>query len=364
MLLLCDSFAAAYLSSDYQRVFPKWTDQPGSYAGTVRVSATGGRDGKACLTGGLQADSSYRYWTVVGKALPPVGLTSPLFASGSFFFNSDGSSDAVPVIVMTTTPYVDRLTNVSGKTGVMVTYRASTSELLIETINGGSRSVLAASADNVVTEQDWCRVEMKVDINANAVSVRLNGVEVVSATSGLSHFSGGLRYVAYSVAAASLDDALIYTGVAGDGFSDFLGDIIIDRLLPSAAGTYSGFTPSSGSAPNFTYVDDDPIDLSDYVQTTAAGAKDSYGFEDMGAAASVLGVVVTNHMTSLGGTTRPTGSALAIEGGSEAAATPKRVPAATSQSAVQTAFPTAPSGGAWTSSKVNAAEFGYSVATN
>lgn len=365
MLLLCDSFATSTMTGTYATALPKWDDQPVSYYGAVRIGYTSGRDGKGALQGGLMIDPSYRYWTPVGKTFEPQGLSTALFTSASYFVNSAGDTTVVPLMVLTTTPYSDRLDNVSGKTGLLISYRPSTRAILIERIATGSRSTLATSANNVVPENDWSRVEARVDITGNAVAVRVNGVEVAASTSSLSTLAAGIRYVAFSVAAAAVDDALIYTSETGDAFNTYLGDVVIDCLLPNAAGAFSNFTPSSGSSANYTYVDDAIFDTSDYVQTTTAGAKDSYGFTDMTSlSATVLGVIVSTHLAAVGGTTRPFGAALAIEGGTEVAGAAKRVPLTSSQAISQTVFTTAPSGGAWTPAKVNAAEFGFKVTTN
>lgn len=365
MLLHCDSFATSTMTGTYATSLPKWDDQPTSYYGSVRIGDTVGRDGKGALLGGLMIDPSYRYWTPVGKTFEPQGLSTALFTSASYFVNSAGDTTVVPLMVLTTTPYNDRLTDVSGRTGLLISYRPSTRAILIERISTGSRSTLATSANNVLPEGDWSRIEARVDITGNAVAVRVNGVEVVASTSSLSTLAAGIRYVAFSVAAASVDDALIYTSETGDAFNTYLGDVVIDCLLPNAGGAFSNFTPSSGSSANFTYVDESSINTSDYVQTTTAGAKDSYGFSDMtNLTATVIGVVVSTHLAAVGGTTRPFGAGLAIEGGTEVAGTAKRVPMTSTQALSQTVFATAPSGGAWTPAKVNAAEFGFKVTAN
>jgi len=73
-----------------------------------------------------------------------------------------------------------------------------------------------------------------------------------------------------------IDDVYV-VDTTGTSFNDYLGDIRIDAIFPSAAGNYSQLTPSAGN--NYECVDESSFDDTDYVYSANSGDKDSYDYD-------------------------------------------------------------------------------------
>jgi hypothetical protein len=90
-------------------------------------------------------------------------------------------------------------------------------------------------------------------------------------------------------------DDLYVLDTTGTVNNDFLGDVRVQTLYPSADGTNTGFTPSTGTT-HYTLVDEAAPNTTDLVSAANAGLKDSYGFQDlMGTTANVYGVQATSY---------------------------------------------------------------------
>ena len=74
--------------------------------------------------------------------------------------------------------------------------------------------------------------------------------------------------------------------------SDFLGDGVVATIVPNAAGSSAGWTPSSGAS--WDAVNDRPVpdDDATYVVATTVGSKDLYNFEDIPVGSLVKGIHV------------------------------------------------------------------------
>jgi hypothetical protein len=77
-----------------------------------------------------------------------------------------------------------------------------------------------------------------------------------------------------------------------DDVHDFLGDGVIETILPDGVGSSTGWTPDSGA--NWDRVNDtpQPDDDSSYVATTDPDTKDTYTFQDIPSSAIVKGIHV------------------------------------------------------------------------
>jgi len=77
-----------------------------------------------------------------------------------------------------------------------------------------------------------------------------------------------------------------------DDVSDFLGDGVIETILPNGVGASTGWTPAT--APNWDQVNDSPVpdDDSTYVAATVPGTKDTYAFQDIPSTSIVKGIHV------------------------------------------------------------------------
>lgn len=88
-----------------------------------------------------------------------------------------------------------------------------------------------------------------------------------------------------------IDDVYINNAV-GTANNDFMGVTEVRAALPNGAGAYAQLTPSSAVA-NYTTVDENPANTTDYVSSTTTGHKDSYTFADISAPRNPLAVQVS-----------------------------------------------------------------------
>src|SRR5262252_1307007 len=157
-----------------------------------------------------------------------------------------------------------------------------------------------SSGHQPIFYQEWHHYAMKGVLHTSAGScvVRLDDKEVLNlsgiATSSVTgsvlstkFFSGG------GVFANNYDDIYICDGVdatatQGRPNNDFLGDLKIVTMVPTAAGDTTGWTPST--APNWGAVDEIPVNTTDYVSTAAAttGTRDLYNLNDLPANANLV----------------------------------------------------------------------------
>ncbi|WP_160809574.1 hypothetical protein [Nitrosomonas sp. HPC101] len=133
---------------------------------------------------------------------------------------------------------------------------------------------------------DYNYIEYKTVIHdtTGSFELRLNGVTILSASnidtkatanasvSSISFgFSNGLYH---SKSVWSYDDIYILD-TTGATNNDFLGDVRIDAIYPSADGNYAEWTPSTGSD-HYALVDDATPNTTDYVSDSTVGNKDSF----------------------------------------------------------------------------------------
>lgn len=202
------------------------------------------------------------------------------------------------------------IVNLMGDTGstlhlrLMVNLTTYTLSLLRNT------TVIATStADSQpLNPGSWYYVEMSatIDSTAGTAVVRVNGNTVIS-------FSGNTRNggtstdvdcialgysPGYGTAGRSnsflVDDVYICNSL-GSTNNTFLGDVQVQTLLPTGAGTSTQLTPI-GSASNYANVNDVPDSDSTYNSSSTAGQRDTYAMGDIsGDPDIVFGVQQVTH---------------------------------------------------------------------
>jgi len=223
-----------------------------------------------------------------------------------------------------------------------------------------------ATSTNSVAAGNWYYMEFKIFIHdtAGTIELRVNGAPWFALT------GRDTRYATYGAAVdgfmitggngiAWVDD-LYVLDTTGTSNNDFLGDQRVDTLYPTADGTYSQFTPSTGTT-HYTLVDETAPNTTDYVDGTAAGQRDSYQFSDLTALAvqNIAGVQVNAAILKDDAGAR---SVCTFARSSTTDGDGASVALSTSQLYVSQVYPTNPNGGAaWSESAVNAAEFGVKV---
>jgi len=84
-------------------------------------------------------------------------------------------------------------------------------------------------------------------------------------------------------------DDIIINDTTGSFNNSWPGCLSLILLLPSGAGTFTNFTPTSGS--NYQCVDEVPPSSTDYVYAKSSGLTDSYTFQNLPAGASTVCVL-------------------------------------------------------------------------
>lgn len=233
------------------------------------------------------------------------------------------------------------------------------------TLTGGT-SVVGLSVGT------WAFVEFKVtiadSIAAGSCKVRINGVDVITVTTGQdtkNTANASANQVSIggtngSGAANTLVDDFYVCDLSGVSNNDFLGDCRIDTLYPNGDGSNSAFTTSTG-ATHYTLMDEATPNTSDYVESSVVSNKDTYAFQNLSAiTGNIYGVQVCS-------------AALKDDAGARSIANTVKSSATNADGATQTlstsqvyyvdVFATDPNtAAAWTEANINSAEFGVKVA--
>lgn len=148
-------------------------------------------------------------------------------------------------------------------------------------------TILATSTASIAANV-YNYIEIKATINntTGSYEVRLNGANVLSATNVDTQNTSNAyinevvlgAYLAYPgsiTATTNKYDDFYFCDTTGSVNNNFLGDIRIDAIFPTADGNYSQWTPSTAGA-HFSLVDENPPNTTDYVSDGTIGNKDSY----------------------------------------------------------------------------------------
>lgn len=152
-----------------------------------------------------------------------------------------------------------------------------------------SSTQIATSATGVLTIGNWHYIELylKVHDTAGEVIVKVNGSEVINATAldTQGQTAGNVNQITISICY----DCVTYWDDVYFNDSEFMGDIKVVTKLPNANGTYSDFTPLSGS--NYENVDEvTPDDDTTYNTANEVGQKESFTVPTTGIDGEIKGV--------------------------------------------------------------------------
>ena len=257
-LIFCESFDHYDNTTDWTL---KW-GRPG-VDGSVAISGTG-RFGTNCLGWGGNSDND-PYLRLAGKSTWIMG----------FAYRPNGPG-----------PYaILNFTNVAGSVSHVILYSDSLGHFYFKNGNG---TAIGGVGTWVQKANVWSYLEIKLTISdsAGVAALRVNGTLDLNntsadtqngATTTVDHFQW--RSNGSGEWGMSMDDLYICDD-SGSVNNDFLGDIRVQRLLPSGAGNSTQWTASAGS--NYQCVDDaTPNADTDYVSETTAGEKDTYAFGNL-----------------------------------------------------------------------------------
>lgn len=167
-------------------------------------------------------------------------------------------------------------------------------------VNNGAWTLLGTSL--AIPFNVWIFIEVKVVIHASAgsVEIRVNGDTLLS-ISGVVTSSAGNAYAnligvgqpsGQSDPSVSAADGQLHTDWymcdgTGTTNNDFLGDCVVECLLPTGAGAESQWTPSAGS--NYENVDEALANGdTDYNKSNTVGQVDTYAMADLVSATGLI----------------------------------------------------------------------------
>jgi hypothetical protein len=243
--------------------------------------------------------------------------------------------------------------------GTLTAYRGSALSTLTNLL-GTTSAALSSSG--------WTHVEVKwtLSTTTGSIDVRFNGTPVLT-LSGINNQNaatanwGTILFAEHrSGTAFAFDhDDFYLCDASGSAYNDFLGDRRVDAHWPTANGTNSGWTRSTGADQYATVDDAVPNDDTDYNAATAVGTTDTLNFPNLtnaGATEIAVQVCATAKKTAAGGgaiTPIVRHSGLDYPG-------PAAWNLSTSYAQARFVLDTNPGTGlAWTEAGFNAAEIGY-----
>jgi hypothetical protein len=307
---------------------------------------------------GRNSTQSYRHSTsndFATKSLTTSGDTAIIgFAWKTSDITDANSANAILKISASGTDHVSITVNASG-------------QILAKRGDGGGTTLGTSSV--ALSSGSFAYIEVKavIDNAAGAVTIRVNGSEVL-AVSGVDTNAGGGSDVwdtimigdegaGTSSATRDFDDLYACDG-SGSVNNDFLGPVRVKTIYPDGAGNSTDFTPSAGS--NFENVDEALTDSdTTYNSESSAGDHDTYTYGSVGLSGTVKGVQVNMLVRSDGA-------------GSETVAPMVRLSATdyqgttqgltTSYTDVFQVYETSPdTSTAWTVAEIDGAEFGIKL---
>jgi len=247
----------------------------------------------------------------------------------------------------------------------VVIHRTAANGLEVRASSAGT--LLAASADSVITTDAYQYVEIKVVCDSSgSVIIRIDGTEVINEV-GIdtqTANAGGMQIIhfrAYNsgVSAYSYIDDLVVMDATGSTFNDFLGDVQVAGHMPTADGTHSDWT--STEANHYDAVNDVGAAFDDdYIESSTESQKDSFSITPSGTAPGILAVEVAGHGLNTGaGTAKVT--PFVIIGGVTYSGSELTLPAGTSGKVSYVWEKNPATAGIWSRAVLAAAEFGFEV---
>jgi hypothetical protein len=206
----------------------------------------------------------------------------------------------------------------------------------------------------------WRYIELKYSPVSGACELRVDGSVVASGTLPTQANIWEVRFPDVPASTPQLwTDDVYVVDTSGTTNNDYLGDVRVDLLMPTADGAHAGMTPSTGTA-HYALVDEAAPNTTDYVSSSVAGTKDTYIFQDISTnTAAIFGVAVTNYARKDAAGAGALANIVRI-GGTNYLQPVAQLSA--SWTANENLVPLNPATNSpWTTSDVNSAEFGVEV---
>jgi hypothetical protein len=167
----------------------------------------------------------------------------------------------------------------------------------LQVCNGQVTVVTGGQSVSTLSINTWYYIEFKVtiadSIGAGTCKVRVNGVDWITVATGqdlkagTNAFANAIGIGPFASGSSGwstnidFDDLYIADGVAGavSGDNDFLGDVRVESLFPTGAGTTTNWTPDSGS--NYARVNEVAPDTTSYVASSTVNNIDTYAMGNL-----------------------------------------------------------------------------------
>lgn len=236
----------------------------------------------------------------------------------------------------------------------------------IEIRRGGT--LILTTANNSITPGVFSYVEVLVTLSdtVGVVTVRVDGVQVGTFSGDTKNggTSSTLEAVTFNASSGPngtvfyLDDFYLLNG-AGAVNSTFRGDSSVLTRFPDGNGNYSqGVNSGSTSVNNYTYVDENPPNTTDYVAFATTGDKDTYTFQDI-PAGTVYGIQQAMYASKSDAGARTMRNIQRIAGADFASAVDQSLGVTPTYAAKLDVLQVSPATGvSWTVTELNGTEFG------
>ncbi len=234
----------------------------------------------------------------------------------------------------------------------------------LQLLRGGQFGTVLATSSNAIPHNVWNYIEIKMTIasSGGTFEVRVNESVWVTysgntqsstnANANYLQLKGRYSYCAYM-------DVYLCDGT-GSRNNTYLGDCRVDTVRPNAAGSYTGCTPQ-GSASNYANVNETTLDSdSSYNYSNTAGTQDSFTFTSLTAITGTIFGVQSNVAADKDDAGSRTIAPTTRVSSTDYAGTTQSV--STSYLYYKQIWEQNPNASAnWTSTTINASEFGYKV---
>lgn len=233
-------------------------------------------------------------------------------------------------------------------------------------VRGRDGVVLASTPEAVLTNGIWYYIEIKLVVAvAGSIEIRTNEVSRVTANADTLPGSGTAAVTRLNVlgngnntVTAALYDDVHICNELGPTNNNFLGDVEVHRLLPTAPGDASQLVPSVAGGPNWDMVND--YSNTDFNESEVLGNRDLYHFADLPAGVAGRVVFGLHEWIKAQTTAVPRAAKMLTKlGAAEATAT---TPLTVTDTYYGHRQETRPGGGNWTTADVDAAQHGVEVA--
>lgn len=217
----------------------------------------------------------------------------------------------------------------------------------------------------------WCFIELKAlpaDASNLNCEIRVDGYTwwsgtVVGTPPGTIEPQFGPLFTQPNHADMSVADIYILSGASAP--NDFLGDVRIETLIPTAEGSDTGWSVGAGASKTAA-VADVPADAdpeADYIVSSTTSAIQTFQLGDMvSSSGTVHGVMVS--VRARKESSPPRGFAPVVRlGGTVVQGPVVTLPGSLAYAVYKSAFVTKPDGGAWSIADVNALQAGVQVTT-